>query len=118
MLTAGGEIEITRRYFWAAGRGVYPVETAAGIADSHVTPGAREICCRMAMVQDFAQAVEDARRIGGFPLSKERLRQVVEGEAATITDMRNQSECRPRGRRRRRRSRHKARIAAMRTWMA
>ncbi len=92
MLTAGGEIEITRRYFWAAGRGVYPVDTAAGIADSHVTPGAREICCRMGMVQDFAQAVEDARRIGGFPLSKERLRQVVEGEAATITDTRNQSE--------------------------
>jgi hypothetical protein len=92
VLTAGGEIEITRRYFWAAGgEGVYPSDRAAGIAESRVTPGACEICCRMGMVQDFAQASEDTRRIGGLPICRERLRQVVEGEAARITDVRHTS---------------------------
>lgn len=93
ILTAGGELEVTRRYFWAAGQeGVYPTDSAAGIADSRVTPGAREICCRMGMVQDFAQASEDTKRIAGLPICKERLRQVVEAEATVITEIRHKSQ--------------------------
>ena len=92
VLTAGGEIEVSRRYFWAPGRaGVYPLDAVAGIAESCLTPGALEICCRMGMVQDFAQGSEDVRRIGGLPICKERLRQVVEAEAAHLTEVRHQS---------------------------
>ena len=89
MLTAGGEIELRRRYFWSrAGGGVYPTDGPAGIAASRVTAGAREICCRMGLTQDFAQASDDARRIGGLAVCKERLRQIVEDEAAAITHSR------------------------------
>ena len=46
--------------------------------------------CRQRMgspgsVQDFGQAADDVRRIGNVPVCKEKLRQLVEAEAATIT---------------------------------
>lgn len=90
VLTVGGAIELRRRYFWAAGRaGVSPVDAAAGIEQGNVSRGAREILCRMGMVQDFAQAAEDAARIGNVTVGKERLRQIVEAEAAEIERVRN-----------------------------
>lgn len=46
----------------------------------------------MGMVQDFAQASDDAKRIGGLPICKERLRQVVEEEATTLTNVRHKSQ--------------------------
>jgi hypothetical protein len=90
VLTAGGEIEVERRYFWAKGQGgQFPADAPMGIDERRVSPGAREILCRLGMVQDFAQAADDAARIGNVPVGKEKLRQLVEGEAATITRARN-----------------------------
>lgn len=60
-----------------------------GIADGRVSRGAREILCRLGMVQNFAQAAEDASRIGNIPVGKERLRLLVEAEAQAITRSRN-----------------------------
>jgi len=65
-----------------------------GIVNGRVSPGAREILCRLGMVQNFAQAAEDASRIGNIPLSKERMRQVVEAEAKAIARERNQGRLR------------------------
>ena len=67
-----------------------PADPLMGIADSRVSPGAREILCRLGMVQDFDQAADDARRIGNVPTSTERLRLLVEAEAKSITQSRNQ----------------------------
>lgn len=90
VLTAGGAIELHRPYFWAPGRGgVCPADEAAGIERDRNSPGAREILCRLGMLQDFQQAAEDARRIGNVPVCKEKLRQRVEAEAAAITRGRN-----------------------------
>lgn len=90
MLTAGGELELSRGYFWSKGDGgIYPVDQAVGIEASAVSPGAREILCRLGVVEDFAGAAEDARRIGNVPVCRERLRQIVEGEAQAITQARN-----------------------------
>jgi hypothetical protein len=90
VLTADGEIEICRRYFWAKGaEGVYPVDAAAGIELDSVSPGAREIVCRLGMVQDFAGAAEDAGRIGNVPVCRERLRQLVEAEAQRVREVRD-----------------------------
>ena len=89
VLTADGEIELNRRYFWSKGAGgIYPVDESAGIGLGRVSPGAREILCRMGMVQDFAQAAEDARRIGNVPVCKERLRQLVLREAQAVREAR------------------------------
>lgn len=90
MLTAGGELELSRRYFWAKGEGgEFPADAALGVAEgAAVSAGALEILCRMGMVQDFAQAADDAARIGGVAVSKERLRRLVEAEAATLTEAR------------------------------
>ena len=90
VLTADGGIELKRPYFWAKGQGgVCPADEPVGIEWGRTSPGAREILCRLGMVQDFGQAAEDARRIGNVPACKEKLRQVVEGEAAAITQDRN-----------------------------
>jgi ribosome-associated translation inhibitor RaiA len=90
VLTAGGELALSRRYFWAHGQGgTYPVDEALGIADGRVSPGAREVLCRMGMVEDFDGAAEDAQRIGNVPVCKERLRQIVEAEGAKVTQVRN-----------------------------
>ena len=90
VLTADGEIELSRRYFWCKGRGgVYPVDAALGIEHCSVSPGATEILCRMGLVQDFRQAAEDARRIGGIPIGCERLRQIVETQAKAVTEARD-----------------------------
>jgi hypothetical protein len=83
-------VELSRRYFWAKGAGgVYPVDQAAGIELGCVSPGAREILCRLGMVEDFQNAAQDARRIGNVPVCRERLRLIVEGEGQAVTKARN-----------------------------
>jgi hypothetical protein len=90
VLTADGEIELSRRYFWAKGaEGVFPADALVGIDQGRVSPGAREILCRLGMVQDFRQAADDAKRIGNVPVGREKLRQLVESEAASITQTRD-----------------------------
>jgi hypothetical protein len=90
VLTADGEIELERRYFWAQGKaGVFPADAAVGIDQGRVSPGAAEILCRLGMVQDFRQAAQDAARIGNVPVGREKLRQLVESRAASITEARN-----------------------------
>lgn len=90
VLTADGEIELERRYFWAKGKGgLFPADALVGIEQGRVSPGAREILCRLGMVQDFRQAAEDAARIGNVPASRERLRELVESEALAIAQLRN-----------------------------
>jgi len=90
VLTADGEIELSRRYFWDKTQGgVCPADAPVGIEQGRTSPGAREILCRLGLVQDFGQAADDARRIGNVPVCKEKLRQLVEAEAAAITRDRN-----------------------------
>jgi len=90
VLTADGEIELTRPYFWGKGQGgVCLADEPVGIEQGRTSPGAREIVSRLGMVQDFGQAADDARRIGNVPVCKEKLRLLVEGEAAAITSGRN-----------------------------
>jgi len=98
ILTADGEVEIPRRYFWAtAAGGAYPVAGPAGIEQDTVSPGAQQILCRLGMVQDFAQAAEDATAIGPGPVSRERLRQIVEKEAHRIRQGRDSGQMPARG---------------------
>lgn len=93
VLSVGGEVELRRRYFWAKGSGgIYPVDQAAGIEQARVSPGAREVLCRLGMVEDFENAATDARRIGNLPVCRERLRQIVEAEAAAATRVRNSGQ--------------------------
>ena len=83
VLTAAGEITVARRYYWQAEiGGVMPADASLGITASHISPGAMEILCRLAINEDFISAAEDACRIGGIPIGKERLRQVVEAHKA------------------------------------
>lgn len=90
VLTADGEIELERRYFWAKGcGGVFPADASVGIERGRASPGAREILCRLGMVQDFRQAADDAKRIGNVPVGREKLRQLVESEAATVARARD-----------------------------
>jgi len=86
VLTVSGEVPLTRRYFWGKDQGgICPADQMLGIGQSHVSPGAREVICRMGIVEDFEGAAEDAKRIGNVPVCKERLRQIVEAEGAKVT---------------------------------
>lgn len=96
MLTISGEIELRRRYFWSKSvGGAYPADTLIGITWSKVSPAAREACCTMGVVQDFAQGAEDLQRLTGLRISKERLRQITESEAAQVSVMHAAGMLRP-----------------------
>jgi hypothetical protein len=85
VLTIGGEIGLDGRYFGSpSGGGIYRVDASMGIACSKASPAVREVCCTMGGVQDFAQGAEDMQRLTGLRISKERLRQITESEAAQI----------------------------------
>lgn len=89
MLTADGEIEVQRRYFWAPGaEGVYPADAAVGVDRGAVSPGAQEILCTFGRIESFRLAAADARRIGNLPVAPERLRQVVEATARQVRQAR------------------------------
>jgi len=90
VLRVGGELNLSRHYFWGKGHGgACPVDEALGLTQDRVSPGAREVICRMGIVEDFAGAAEDARRIGNIPVSKERLRQIVEAEGQRVSHVRD-----------------------------
>lgn len=90
VLSAAGELALRRRYFWARGvGGCYPSDEKAGIAASSVTAGARELCCLMGLAGDFRTAVRDLLRVGGLSVSRERMRQLVEREAARAAAVRD-----------------------------
>ena len=90
VLTVGGEVTLSRRYFWGKGHGgTCPADEVLGIVAGRVSPGAKEVLCRMGIVEDFAGAAEDARRIGNVPVSKERLRQIVEAEGVKVVQVRS-----------------------------
>jgi Uncharacterised protein family (UPF0236) len=91
VLTAGGEIALGRRYFWGKGRGgVYPVDRLLGLEGGRISAGAREVLCRLGIVEDFAGAADDAKRIGNVPVCRERLRQIVEAEGMKVTQVRSE----------------------------
>lgn len=91
VLTAGGPVELTRPYVWGGpgAGGACPADAAVGIDRGRTSPGAREVVCRLGVVQDFGHAAGDARRIGNVPVGKEKLRLLVEAEAAAVTRGRN-----------------------------
>ena len=93
VLSAGGEIRLSRQYRWKKGvGGLCPADAALGIEQSEVSPGARELCSLMGIGGDFDQARDDLKRVGGLSLSKERLRQVTEGEGKNVRKVRDSGQ--------------------------
>lgn len=93
ILTAGGEVRLNRRYFWSGSAGGdCPADKLVGVSESNITPGARELCCLMALGQDFAQASSDLQRVGGLSVGRERLRQITEKQAQAIRSVRDSGE--------------------------
>src|ERR1700722_10013514 len=93
VLTAGGEVRLKRKYFWSSeAGGSCPADALVGVDQSNVTPGARQLCCLMAIGQDFDQASRDLLRVGGLSVSRERLRQITEKQAAAVQKTRDNGE--------------------------
>src|SRR5882672_4849627 len=93
VLTAGGEVRLKRKYFWSSDAGgTCPADALVGVAQSSVTPGARQLCCLMAIGQDFAQSGRDLLRVGGLSVSSERLRQIAEAEGQQVRKVRDAGE--------------------------
>jgi hypothetical protein len=90
VLSAAGELVLRRRYYWGRGvGGCCPSDEKAGVAASAVTAGARELCCVMGLASDFRSAATNLRRVGGLGVCPERLRQLVETEAARAAGSRD-----------------------------
>jgi hypothetical protein len=93
VLSAGGEVRLIRKYFWSKeGGGTCPADALVGMEESDVTPGARQLCCLMGIGQDFDQSRRDLKRVGGLSVSKERLRQISEGEGKRVRQVRDSGE--------------------------
>jgi hypothetical protein len=82
---------LRRRYFWGprGAGGCYPSDRQAGIDVSTITAGARELCCVMGLGSDFRTASANLKRVGGLIVCRERLRRVVEAEAAAVATARD-----------------------------
>jgi ribosomal protein S15P/S13E len=81
---------LSRRYHWNKGTlSVCPADVALGIDEQKISPGARQMCCLMGMHENFRQAVVDLKKLAGLPVSKEKLRQVVEAEASEVRQIRD-----------------------------
>jgi len=90
VLTAGGELRLSRRYHWNKGEiSICPADVALGIDQQRTSPGARQMCCLMGIHENFRQAVADLKKLAGLPVSKEKLREVVEAEAAQVRQVRD-----------------------------
>jgi hypothetical protein len=93
VLTAGGEVRLQRKYFWSGqAGGTYPADVLVGVEKSNVTPGARELCCLLAIGQDFEQSCRDLGRVAGLSVSHERLRQITEAEGKQVRKARDESK--------------------------
>jgi hypothetical protein len=93
VLTAGGEVRLERKYLWSKQTGgLYLADALVGVEQTNVTPGARQLCCLMGIGQDFDQARQDLKRVGGLTVSKERLRQLCEGEGDRVRQVRDRGE--------------------------
>lgn len=96
VLTVGGEVEVSRPYFWSKGEvGVFPADTALGIDAQRVSKGAMQLCCTMGVIQDFAQGARDLRLFSGLGVSKERLRQITESQGQRIAEARKTGDLKP-----------------------
>jgi hypothetical protein len=96
VLTAGGEVCLCRKYFWSKPcGGVCPADELSGVAKSNISPGAMELCCLMGIGQDYAQASEDLRRVGGIGTSKERLRTIVQSTGQEVRHSRDNGKLAP-----------------------
>ena len=90
VLSASGEVRLRRQYRWKKGAGgVCPADEALGIGRGNVSVGARELCTLMGVAGDFDQARGDLKRVGGLSLSKEKLRQITEGEGKNVRKVRD-----------------------------
>lgn len=92
VLSAGGEIRLSRQYRWKKGKGLCPADEALGIIGSGISPGARELCSLMGIGSDFEQSAQDLKRVGGLSVSEERLRQVTEAEGRNVREIRDKGQ--------------------------
>ncbi len=86
VLSSNGRIEQRRRRYHGPGSGgVVPVDGLIDAAESSVSLGVRELCCRMATDSgSFARAAANLERAAQLRLSDEKLRQVVEAEGRAV----------------------------------
>ena len=89
-MTLHGDIQVTRRYVIGTNKeGSFPVDAALGLDEHGVSPGAREVACRLGMEYCFRQVADDARRFVGLTVGRELLRGIVEREGARIMRVRD-----------------------------
>jgi hypothetical protein len=86
LLCSNGRIEQRRRRYHDPQRGgVVPVDRLIDAAESSVSLGVRELCCRIATDSgSFARAAANLERTAQLRLSDEKLRQVVEAEGRAV----------------------------------
>ncbi len=96
-LTANGVVRIGRVVYWSARSGTHGgVDRWLGIADTRVSVGARELCCRATLAgAGFRRAAGDLERLGQIRVSAERLREIVEGEGRRVLASRASGELTP-----------------------
>jgi hypothetical protein len=86
VLTGNGRVEVNRTRWHAPGAGGdSPVDRLLDVAESAVSVGVRELCCREGTdSRSFARAAENLGKSAQLQLSEEMLRQIVESEGKVV----------------------------------
>jgi len=85
MLSVNGRIEARRARWHDAGGSDAPIDRLLDAAESVVSVGVRELCCRLGVAGgSFARAAANLDQAARVKLSEEKFRQVVESEGKAV----------------------------------
>jgi hypothetical protein len=86
VLSVNGRIRVVRRWWYSRGTGsVVPADQRLNRNAATVTPGVRELCCRLNQnASSFKKAAENLHRAAQLEMSGEQLRLVVEATGRAV----------------------------------
>ena len=86
MLSINGRIRVVRKWWYGPKFGsVAPVDGTLDQRADSITPGVRELCCRLNQsASSFDKAADNLHRAAQVRLSGEQLRLIVEGEGRAV----------------------------------
>jgi hypothetical protein len=97
LLTVNGRVRIRRKHYYSRSEGTTtPMDALLDAAEATVSVGVRELCARVGVeARSFARAAENLARTAQLQISRESLRQIVEGDGKLALALSDSGELRP-----------------------
>jgi len=97
VLTVNGRVRLERKHYYSRQKGsITPVDKLLDAAEATVSAGVREMCSRVnAEAKSFARAAANLERTAQLRMSREALRQIVEGDGRLALRLSESGELAP-----------------------